>query len=84
MPDVPPPVPPTELTPEQVAALAAAPASYSNGQSSVTTRSADDIIALDKYARELAAPPVTDPKTGRRANPLRLLQPVQVVPPGGL
>lgn len=84
MPDVTPPVPPTELTAEQVAAMAAQPASFSNGQESTSTRSADDIIKLDQYAQQKKAAGVTDPKTGRRASPLRFLQPVQVIPPGGL
>lgn len=75
---------PDALTPEQLAAMAATPAAASADGTSVTAKSADDVIKLDQYAAQKKAAGVRDGATGRRASPFQFLQPVQAVPPGGL
>lgn len=75
---------PSELTPEQIAAMAANPAAATVDGQSVSSRPAGDVIALDQYAQQKKAAQATDPASGRKASPFQFLRPVQAVPPGGL
>jgi hypothetical protein len=68
-----------ELTSQQIADLAAAPQSTTTDGVTVTERSADDVIKLDRFATEKAA---ATPAAGKPKSFWAGLRPAIAVPPG--
>ena len=70
----------SQLTPEQINELAAAPQFVMAGSQSVSERSADDVIKLDKFAAEKEAAEIVN-SSGNPASGWGFLKPARAVPP---